>query len=311
MQFLKNDFLLVVTAIIWGLAFTAQRAGMAFVGPFTFNGVRFLLGSLSLVPLLYLGMQTHEKRTDPLPAISRKTIFGTANEGITMLYGGAGGILLFLGSSFQQIGVVYTSAGKAGFITGMYVIIVPFIGAFIGQKAGISRWAGAVMSLAGLYFLSIKGNISINKGDLFVFVSAFFWALHVIVISRFSPLVDTLKLAFYQYLFCGVLSMLTALAMEEVRLGSILQAWLPIFYGGFFSVGVAYTLQVYAQKRVHPAHAAIILSLEGVFAVLGGWLLLSETLSLKGVLGCLLMLCGMLISQAPVIFQKKKHPLSS
>lgn len=303
MKFFKNDLLLILTAVIWGLAFTAQRVGMDFIGPFTFNGVRFLLGSLSLVPLIYLGMRADRKKTQN-PSGS-EGMSGISTEGVILGYGAAGGILLFLGSSFQQIGLVYTSAGKAGFITGMYVILVPLIGAFFGQKAGISQWMGAVMSLAGLYFLSIRGHVDVNTGDLLVLISAVFWAFHVIAISRFSPRVDTLRLAFYQYLFCALLSMGTAFAVEEVRMAAILQAWIPIFYGGFFSVGVAYTLQVYAQKRVHPAHAAIILSLEGVFAVLGGWVILSESLSMKGVFGCGLMLGGMIVSQAPVIFQKQ------
>lgn len=306
MKLFKNDFLLILAAVIWGLAFTAQRIGMNYIGPFTYNGVRFFLGSLSLVPLIYLGIEAEKRKAGHLPKSG--SFFSTVNEGRTMLYGAAAGIILFLGSSLQQIGLLYTTAGKAGFITGMYVIIVPFIGIFLGQRAGRSGWMGAVMSVIGLYFLSIKGNISIGKGDLLVLVSAFFWASHVVAISLFSPRVDTLRLAFYQYLFCGFMSMGTAFAIEDVRLGGIFEAWIPIFYGGVFSVGVAYTLQVYAQKKVHPAHAAIILSLEGVFAVIGGWLILSETLSMKGVMGCVLMLGGMIVSQAPVIFQKQRQP---
>lgn len=287
---LKNDFLLLLTAIIWGVSFTAQRAGMEFIGPFTFNGIRFLIGAVSILPIILL-----EKKT---------TIVNKQNSKPIIIYGAIGGILLYLGASLQQIGIVYTSAGKAGFITGMYVIIVPIFGIFSRHKAGWRRWAGALLSITGLYFLSVKGTIKINIGDIFVLLSAFFWASHVIAISHFSPRVNALKLAFVQYLVCGGLSLISAFIFENVQTHTLLMAWMPILYGSIFSVGIAYTLQVYAQKKVHPAHAAIILSLEGVFAVLGGWLLLGETLGAKGIIGCVLMLGGMFISQS-TLFKKQ------
>ncbi len=287
---LKNDFLLLLTAIIWGVSFTAQRAGMEFIGPFTFNGIRFLIGAVSILPIILL-----EKKT---------TIVNKQNSKPIIIYGAIGGILLYLGASLQQIGIVYTSAGKAGFITGMYVIIVPIFGIFSRHKAGWRRWAGALLSITGLYFLSVKGTIKINIGDIFVLLSAFFWASHVIAISHFSPRVNALKLAFVQYLVCGGLSLISAFIIENVQTNTLLMAWMPILYGSIFSVGIAYTLQVYAQKKVHPAHAAIILSLEGVFAVLGGWLLLGETLGAKGIIGCVLMLGGMFISQS-TLFKKQ------
>ena len=287
---LKNDFLLLLTAIIWGVSFTAQRAGMEFIGPFTFNGIRFLIGAVSILPIILL-----EKKT---------TIVNKQNSKPIIIYGAIGGILLYLGASLQQIGIVYTSAGKAGFITGMYVIIVPIFGIFSRHKAGWRSWAGALLSITGLYFLSVKGTIKINIGDIFVLLSAFFWASHVIAISHFSPRVNALKLAFVQYLVCGVLSLISAFIIENVQTHTLLMAWMPILYGSIFSVGIAYTLQVYAQKKVHPAHAAIILSLEGVFAVLGGWLLLGETLGAKGIIGCVLMLGGMFISQS-TLFKKQ------
>jgi drug/metabolite transporter (DMT)-like permease len=298
---LKNDFLLLLTAIIWGLAFTAQRAGMEFVGPFTFNGVRFLIGALSILPLIFLKNKNH------LQNRNKETQKGSDNHTFKQLiiYGAAGGILLYMGASLQQIGMVYTSAGKAGFITGMYVIIVPILGIFFRHKAGWRRWAGALLSVTGLYFLSVKGSVKINTGDIFVLLSAFFWASHVIAISHFSPRVNALKLAFIQYLLCGILSLGTAFILEDVQKNTLLLAWLPIFYGSIFSVGIAYTLQVYAQKKVHPAHAAIILSLEGVFAVLGGWLILGESLGLKGLFGSVLMLGGMFVSQSNTILRRR------
>lgn len=298
---LKNDFLLLLTAVIWGFAFTAQRAGMEFVGPFTFNGVRFLIGALSILPLILLEKKSavHKKPPD-----KQKTSNGHSLRPL-LFYGAAGGILLYLGASLQQIGIVYTSAGKAGFITGMYVIIVPILGIFFRHKAGWRRWAGAFLSITGLYFLSVRGSIKINTGDIFVLLSAFFWASHVMAISHFSPRVNVLKLAFVQYIFCGVLSLLSAFIFEDVQKSTILLAWIPILYGSIFSVGIAYTLQVYAQRKVHPAHAAIILSLEGVFAILGGWLILGESLGLKGLFGCVLMLGGMFVSQSNTILGRR------
>ncbi len=284
---LKNDSLLMLTAIIWGFSFTAQRAGMEFIGPFTFNGVRFLIGAFSILPLILLGNKNENKSKS-----------SQLNIKYLVLYGAAGGVLLYLGSSLQQAGMVYTTAGKAGFITGMYVIIVPILGIFSRHKAGWQRWLGAVFSLAGLYFLSVKGIVKINKGDILVLFSALFWALHVIAISHFSPKVNSLKLAFTQYLFCGLLSLASAFIFEDVQKSTLFMAWIPILYGSLFSVGIAYTIQVYAQKKVHPAHAAIILSLEGVFAVIGGWLVLDESLGVKGLAGCALMLAGMVISQS-------------
>ncbi len=298
---LKTDLLLLLTAIIWGFAFTAQRAGMEFVGPFTFNGIRFLIGSISILPLLFLD----SKRRFNNKSSDAKFFANRDNPKRLIIYGALGGLLLYLGSSLQQMGIVYTSAGKAGFITGMYVIIVPILGIFFRNKAGWKQWAGAVLSITGLYFLSIKGSIKVNKGDLLVLLSAFFWASHVIVISHFSPKVNSLKLAFVQYIICGAFSLVTAVVLEYISWSLIIQAWIPILYGSLFSVGIAYTLQIFAQKKANPAHAAIILSLEGVFAVIGGWLILGESLGAKGIAGCTLMLGGMFISQSSTIWGKK------
>ncbi|MCK5673917.1 MAG: DMT family transporter [Spirochaetales bacterium] len=297
---IKNDFLLLLTAIIWGFAFTAQRAGMEFIGPFTFNGVRFLLGSVSILPLIFWETKADKKKE----RLNNEKPSKDHGLKLLIIYGAAGGILLYLGASLQQIGIVYTSAGKAGFITGMYVIIVPILGIFFKHKAGWRRWVGAILSITGLYYLSVKGNIKINTGDIFVMLSAFFWASHVIAISHFSPKVNALKLAFIQYFFCGVLSLASAFIFENVQKNTIVLAWLPILYGSLFSVGIAYTLQIFAQKKAHPAHAAIILSLEGVFAVLGGWLILGESLGAKGIAGCALMLGGMFVSQSNLF---RKH----
>ncbi|MBD3308992.1 EamA family transporter, partial [candidate division KSB3 bacterium] len=282
-QTLKSNLLLLLTAIIWGFAFVAQRVGMDYVGPFTFNGIRFALGALSLLPLLYVNQRHMRAEITPLK---------------TVLVGGAlAGSALFIAVSLQQIGLVYTTAGKAGFITGLYVVIVPLLGLFWRQNTTFGTWLGAVLAAIGLYLLSVTGTFTIAFGDLLVVISAFFWAIHVQLIGWLTRRMDSLKLAFWQFLVCSVLSLITAIFTETITLQSIRDALIPIAYGGLFSVGVAYTLQVVAQRHAHAAHAAIILSLESVFAAVGGWLLLGETLSPRGLIGCALMLSGMLLSQ--------------
>lgn len=281
---LKSDILLLLTSIIWGFAFVAQRVGMEHVEPFLFNGIRFALGSVSLLPLLYVNDKRGEFAADP-PL--RKVLAA----------GSLAGVALFAGASLQQIGIASTTAGNAGFITGLYVVLVPILGIFLRQSTQLGTWLGAVLALIGLYLLSVTDRLTIAPGDLYVLIGAFFWAAHVHIISRFARRVAPLKLAFWQFVMCSVLSLLTGFLFEQNTLQGILAATVPILYGGLCSVGIAYTLQVVAQRDAHPAHAAIILSLESVFAVVGGWLLLNETLSLRGFVGCALMLSGMLLSQ--------------
>lgn len=279
---------MLATAIIWGFAFVAQRAGMEFLGPFTFNGIRFALGCLSLLPLLLISAEQRTAADHLLPRPGLKT---------TLLGGGALGLVLFLGASLQQIGLVYTTAGKAGFITGLYVIIVPILGLFGKQQPNIGTWIGAVLAAVGLYLLSITAGFTIETGDLLVLIGAFFWAAHVLIIAWLSPRINSIKLAFSQYLTCSILSLITASIVEAITVNAILQAFVPLLYGGLGSVGIAYTLQVIAQRDAHPAHAAILLSLESVFAAIGGWLILGEIISPRGLVGCGLMLSGMLLSQ--------------
>jgi drug/metabolite transporter (DMT)-like permease len=274
--------------MIWGFAFVAQRSGMEFVGPFTFNAVRFTLGGISLIPLLLINKKRKFKNEHLLPLSSNKLL----------LKGGIiAGIILFLGASLQQGGMVYTTAGKAGFITGLYVILVPIIGIIFKQKTSAAIWLGAVIALAGLYLLSVQENLSIDLGDLLVLASAFFWALHVLVISNFSPKTDPIQLAFFQFILCAFFSLIASIIIETTTLQNILDASIPILYAGFVSVGIAYTLQIVAQQKAHPSHAAIIMSLEAVFAVIGGWIVLDESIPLRGLIGCGLMLTGMILSQ--------------
>jgi len=275
--------MLWATSAIWGFAFVAQRAGMEFIGPFTFNGIRFLLGSASLIPLIFW-----MKYKQQSPAAKQKNI----------LKGGLlAGLVLFIGASLQQAGMVYTEAGKAGFITGFYVILVPLIGVFIGQYITKLLWAGAFIALAGLYLLTINGPFVLQKGDFLILLSAFFWAAHVQIINKLVDTHAALPLSAFQFAICGILSLLTASIFETISITTINQAIWPLLYGGFMSVGIAYTMQVVAQQHVHPAYASIILSFETVFAVIGGWLLLNEILSLSNILGCLLMLAGIVIVQ--------------
>ncbi len=280
---LRADGLLLLAALIWGAAFVAQRMGMDHVGPMTFNGVRFALGALVLAPFAL----RDPGAGNPAAMPTRGALLG----------GLLAGLALFAGASFQQVGIMYTTAGNAGFITGLYVVIVPILGLFWRQRPGLGVWIGAVLAAAGLYLLSVTGDLSISFGDLLVLVCAFCFAGHVLIIGWLAPRIPALRLSVLQYACCAALSFLAAAFTEEIRLGGILDAALPILYGGLMSVGVAYTLQVVAQKDAPPAHASILLSLEGAFAALAGWALLGETMTTRGLTGCGLMLGGMLLAQ--------------
>ncbi len=283
----RADWLLMLTALIWGSAFVAQRVGMEHVGPLTFNGVRFALGALVLLPLAL--------RVEDEPAYQPlQSLEGTPS----WLWGGViAGLVLFLGATMQQVGLVYTTAGKAGFITGLYVIIVPVLGLFLGQRMAWSGWLGAVLATVGLYLLSVTESLRFAPGDLWVLLGAFFWAVHMLVLAWLSPKMSGVRLACAQFAICSLLSLVVAFFTESVTLEGLRGAIIPILYGGLMSVGVAYTLQVVAQRDAPPIHAAIILSLEAVFAALAGWLVLGEVLSFRAMVGCALMLAGMIIVQ--------------
>lgn len=284
---LKSNLILLLTAAIWGFAFVAQRAGMEYVGPFTFNGVRFLLGSISLIPLLFLKIPGQKTNPSPASTWDKTTMFG----------GLLAGLALFIAATFQQIGIVYTTAGKAGFITGLYVILVPVLGMIIKQRTNLNVWAGAVLALAGLYLLSIKADFSIDPGDALVLISAVFFAVHILLIGNYTSRSSAIKLSILQFGVCGIFSLAAALYTEEILLSAVIDAAVPIVYGGIFSVGIAYTLQVVGQRHAQASAASIILSLESLFAVVGGWLLLNEHMSARGLAGCGLMLAGMILAQ--------------
>ncbi|HOJ15195.1 MAG TPA: DMT family transporter [Deltaproteobacteria bacterium] len=282
-----SDLLLLTTAAIWGLAFVAQRAGMEHVGPFGFNGVRFMLGAMVLLPLLARRSASRREQGQGEDPRWRVPVGG----------GLAAGLVLFAGASFQQVAMVYTQAANAGFITGLYVVIVPVIGILIGHRTNAGTWVGAVLAAVGMYLLSVSGPLEFAYGDMLVLVGAVFWACHVHIIGYLSPKTDALAVSFIQYTVCACLSLAVSFLLEANTLDGYLGAAVPILYGGVMSVGVAYTLQVVAQKKAKPSHAAVILCLEAVFAALGGWVLLGETLTGKGLAGCALMFAGMLSSQ--------------
>ncbi|MDR1643822.1 MAG: DMT family transporter [Clostridiales bacterium] len=278
---MKSSLLLLSTALIWGLAFVAQAVGMEYVRTFTFNGVRFALGALSLIPVILI----FEK--------------GSPNMKKTAIAGVIGGAILFAASSFQQLGMEFgASAGKAGFITGLYTIIVPALGIFMGRKVPVLAWVGAGSAAVGMYFLSLsEGPAGVGIGDIALFVSAFFWAGHIIAIDLFAGSISPLKFSFIQFTTTSVLSLIAALIIESPTIPAILAAKIPIFYGGIFSVGIAYTLQTIGQKGVEPNKAAIIFSLEALFAAIGGALIINERLGLRGYIGCGFIFAGILLSQ--------------
>lgn len=320
---LKSESLLLLTAAIWGFAFIAQRAGMEHVGPFMFNAIRFAMGSLVLVPLVILrhhrsqfSVPISHSSTHPFPHSSTHspspspdaTIPPSRHRYIALPGPALAGIALFLGASFQQWGIVYTTAGKAGFITGLYVIIVPILGLFWHQRPRWGTWTGAVLAAIGMYLLSFSGTLTVNIGDILVLGSAFFWATHVHIVGWLTGRMDSIRLACIQFAVCSLFSVIGALATETFVMENILLAAVPILYAGLMSTGVAYTLQVVAQKDVPSSNAAIIMSLEAVFAVLGGWLFLAEISPLRGLIGCTIMFAGMILAQ---IFgtREKRAPL--
>ena len=292
-QTIGADLLLLLVALIWGFGFVAQRVGMEHLGPYTFNGIRFLLGGLCLLPLVFGGRDSG--------ILSKDKQVPLAKAGLL-----AGGVL-FIAATLQQVGLQYTTAGKAGFITGLYVVLVPMLGLVFRQQTGMGTWLGAAIAVVGLYLLSVTEDFSIASGDLLELLGALFWAGHVLVLAYLSPRTAPVRLAMAQFFVCGLLSLMVGILREPITPAALVAAAVPIFYGGVCSVGAGYTLQVVVQRRAHPAHAAILLSMESPFAALGGWLLLHETLSGRALTGCILMLAGMLLSQLwPMIVKPEK-----
>jgi len=256
-----------------------------------FNGLRFAIGAVSLLPMVYF----LHKRKRSQPHGNNLSLF--SNPSKILLPGLYAGVILFSGASLQQCGIIYTSVGNAGFITGLYVIVVPITGIIWGQKTSLQTWVGAIFAVVGLYLLSVKSGLTINRGDFLILISAVFFAIHVQYIAHATKTQDALLLSLMQYCVVALLSLIAALLTEPLIFSAIISALPAILYGGIMSVGIAYTLQVVGQKEAHPTHAAIILSLEGVFAALGGWTILGELLNARELSGAILMLGSMVFSQ--------------
>ena len=282
-----SALLLVLTALIWGIAFVAQSVGGDVVGPFTFLSSRSLIAGTALLPLV-----AWRRRIGALPK--------NRAEGKTLLIGGiACGCVLVVASAFQQIGIGGTTVGKAGFITALYIVMVPILGIFLKKKIPLAVWLGVLIAAAGMYLLCINEGFSISRGDFFVLICAVCYAVHILVIDRFSPLTDGVTMSCIQFYTCGILSGVIMLIFEQPSFSAILSAWLPILYAGLFSSGVGYTLQIIAQKNVQPTVASLLMSLESVFSVLAGWVLLGQSLSAKELFGCALVFVAIVLAQLP------------
>jgi drug/metabolite transporter (DMT)-like permease len=286
-----SHIMLWCTAIIWGFAFVAQSVGMENLGPYSFNAARFSMASCALIPLLFL---FPSKQSYPLKKL--------------IIVGSIAGIILFIGSSLQQIGLQYTTAGNAGFITSLYIVLVPIFGLLLSQKTTLKAWIGIFVAIIGFYVLTIEPGFKINYGDALEFVGAMFWASHVLVIGYYSRHLPAIPLSIIQCIITAVLSVIAAVTLENNTIEDFKAAWLPLLYAGVASSSIAYTLQIIGQKKVTASISALILSTESVFAVLGGWLFMGEVLSSKAYVGCTFILLGMIISQWP---QKKRISLDS
>ncbi len=295
---IKNPLLLLLTATIWGTAFVAQSVGMDYVGPFTFSAVRSLIGGLVLIPVIWLvgRLEEGQDRREKTPADRKNLILG----------GIACGVVLFIASNLQQFGIQYTTVGKAGFITAFYIVLVPVMGIFIRRRCPALVWVGVALALAGLWLLCMGGDaMTVGTGDMLVFFGAVMFAVHILVIDHFSPLADGVKLSCIQFFVCGILSGVCMFFFEQPDAAAILAAKGSILYAGVMSCGVAYTLQIVGQKGMNPTAASLILSLESVISVLAGWVLLHQKLSVRELLGCVLVFAAVILVQVIMGRQEK------
>ncbi len=294
---LTGTLILLLTAFIWGSAFVAQTDGMNYVGPLTFLSTRFLLGGAVLIPVIILIRKSGQKTgalTLPFKTELKNTLIG----GIFC------GMLLCVASALQQYGLMFTTVSKAGFITTLYVIFVPLFSLFIGKKLGFNLWIAVALATIGLYLLCISEALALSLGDTLVFICGIFYALQIMAVDKYAKKSEPVLLSSIQFLTVGIVSFLPALIIEQPTLSSLISAWFPIAYAGILSSGVAYTLQVFAQKYADPTVAAITMSFESVFAVLSAAVLLNERLSLKEGLGCVVMFAAIILAQIPI---KKKN----
>lgn len=302
---LRQSVLLLLTAAIWGVAFVAQSVGMDYVGPFTFNTVRSLIGGIVLIPCIVLLKRINAGSKDTAGAAEHASGDPAGQRKVLLTGGVACGVLLCIASNLQQFGIMYTSVGKSGFITAMYIVLVPVVGIFLKKKAGVKIWCSVVIAVCGLYLLCMTDNgFSIQKGDLLLLLGAVAFSFHILTIDYFSPKVDGVKMSCIQFFTCGILSMVCMFLFEQPQIGAILQAWMPIVYAGVMSCGVAYTLQIVGQKGMNPTVASLILSTESVISVIAGWLILHQKLSGRELLGCVLMFAAIILVQLP----ERKRP---
>ena len=294
----RNSLLLVLTALIWGIAFIAQREGGDAVGPYTFNCIRSLIGAVVLLPVIKL-LGRRAAKQDTQTAADNKQLW---------LGGISCGVILFVASTFQQLGMYYgTTAGKAGFLTACYILIVPLLGLFLKKKCGWNIWVSVFVAVIGLYFLCLKDGFTVQLSDGLVLLCAFVFSIHILVIDYFSPRVDGVRMSCIQFLVCGILGIFPSICIDmqhsmvqaELVLSTLgtWDAWIPILYAGIFSCGVAYTLQIVGQDGVNPTVASLLLSLESVFSVLAGMVILHETMSSREILGCVLVFAAVLFAQ--------------
>lgn len=301
----RNSFLLLLTALVWGVAFVAQRQGGASAGPYTFNCIRSFLGGFVLLPVIpFLDKVTGNQKQM------------TAQDKRRLSLGGAlCGLILFVASTFQQMGMYYgTTAGKAGFLTACYILLVPVLGIFFGKKCGWNVWVSIPVAVVGLYFLCLTGGFSFQFGDSLVLLCAVCFSVHIMVVDHFSPLVDGVRMACIQFFVCGAWGMFPMVAVEIPQMGPTvwlqslgsIDVWIPILYAGIMSCGVGYTLQIVGQNGINPAIASLLMSLESVFSVLAGMLLLQETMSGREILGCVLVFAAVIFAQLNFGKQKNK-----
>ena len=285
---IKGNVILMITALIWGTAFVAQSVGMDYVGPFTFITARYIIGGVFLLPCIYL-----------LDKMNKKTVTESSyNDKKTLLVAGTlCGIALFTASCFQQIGIQYTTVGKSGFITSLYIVIVPLLGILFKKKVSAKVWISVVISLIGLYLLCMNEDFSISRGDFLILICAFCFSIHILIIDKYSSLVDGVRMSCIQFFIAGLLGVIPMLFFEHPKITDILNACTPILYAGIMSSGVAYTLQIIGQRYTSPVLATLIMSLESVFAALSGWIILGEILSLKEFAGCCLVFAAIILAQ--------------
>lgn len=284
---MKNSLILLLTAAIWGSAFVAQSVGGDYLGPFTFNAIRSIMGGLVLIPVIIVMERGREKETRE----AKRAVWA---GGILC------GIILALAANLQQIGLMHASVGKAGFLTALYIVILPVIGIFIGKRSGLKLWFCVLLSVAGLYLLCMKDtSYRLEQADIQLLLCALIFSFHILVIDHFSPKVNGVKMSCIQFMVCGMISGVIMMFTETPQLADIKAAWLPLLYAGVLSSGVGYTLQIVGQKNLNPVIASLIMSLESVISAIAGWLILGERLSAREISGCVLMFAAIIITQLP------------